>query len=90
VQLGITPSPASDVFSLGILMWLALTADIPVPFHDPVQYADTLAGGQVPSIASRRADLDGHVVELIDRCLERQIARRFFDGAELLSALESL
>lgn len=90
VQLGIVPSPASDIFALGILLWLTLAGELPVPFHDPVQYTNDLAGGQVPSILTRRSDLDAGAAQVVDRCLQRQIARRYFDGAEALAALEAL
>ncbi|MDT4941032.1 MAG: hypothetical protein QOJ34_1121 [Pseudonocardiales bacterium] len=90
VQLGTQPSYASDVFTLGVLIWLVLVGDLPVSTADTFAYIDMLANQQVPSIATRRSGLPPDVVSVIDRCLERQVARRYFDGGEVRSALEAL
>lgn len=90
VQQGVVPTCASDVFALGILLWLTLTAGLPIPCCDPVQYADRLATGQVPSIATLRHDLSTAQVRIVDRCLQRQLSRRYFNGSEVLAAIEAL
>jgi serine/threonine-protein kinase len=90
VQLGATPTPASDVFALGVLMWLALTGALPVQFVDPITYAEELATRQIPSIAGVRPDLTSAQVVVVDRCLQRQVARRYFDGDEVRAALGAL
>jgi serine/threonine protein kinase len=90
VQQGIVPTCASDVFALGILLWLTLTAALPIPCGDAVQYADKLASSQIPSIATVRRDLTQAQVLIVDRCLQRQLARRYFNGNEVLSAIEAL
>jgi serine/threonine protein kinase len=90
VQLGVAPSRASDVFGAGILLWLALTAELPIPCLDVATYVEALRSSQAPSIATKRPDLDSAAVRLVDRCLERQLARRFFDAQELARELSSL
>jgi len=90
VQLGLTPSYASDVFVLGILMWLALTGHLPISPSDPNEYINRLASGQIPSIAAFRPDLQPNQVAVVDRCLQRQVARRYFDGLEVRAALEGI
>lgn len=90
VQLGAVPTYASDVFSLGVLMWLTLTGALPVAPADPVAYVRALATVQIPSIATSRPDLDVGSVAVVDRCLQRQAARRFFDGREVRAALDAL
>jgi serine/threonine-protein kinase len=90
VQHGIEPTYASDVFALGVLLWLALTAALPIPCGDPAQYADRLAAGQIPSVATVRTDLSAAQVEIVDRCLQRQLARRYFTGGEVQAAIEGL
>lgn len=85
------PSPASDVFSVGILMYLALTGDLPIPLTaDIAAYQDALRNRQVPSVAVVRPDLSPQAVDVLDKCLNRQPARRYLDGSELAAALEAL
>lgn len=90
VQIGASPSYASDIFSFGILLWLCLTGNLPLSPRDPVVYASQLGGGQVGSIQKLRSDISHGAAAMIDRCMQRQIARRYFDGVELRAALEEL
>lgn len=85
------PTPASDVFAVGILMYLALTGDLPIPVGgDFDRYRIQLRDQQAPSLGALRADLAAEQIALVDRCLQRQSARRFLDGADLAAELEKL
>lgn len=85
------PSPASDVFCVGILMFAALTGEVPIPWRgDNADYARRLAHVEVPNLAQLRPDLSAEQVGLVRRCLHPQPARRYLDGARLASALEAL
>lgn len=83
--------PASDVFAVGILMYLALTGELPVPVSGwPNPYLTDLRDKQAASVALTRNDLDSRQAEVVDRCLHRHSGRRYLDGAELVEALEAL
>lgn len=83
------PIPASDVFSLGILAFLALTGVFPVdPTGPDADYFRRLVDEQAPLIQSVRADVPDDLARVIDTCLQRQPARRFLDGTEVLDALQ--
>ncbi|MET3451235.1 serine/threonine-protein kinase [Curtobacterium sp. 1544] len=85
------PVPASDVFSLGILLYYALTTSFPVdPMVDEVSYNRALTSEQVRPITERRADISEPLASVVDRCLQRQPARRYLDGAELLAHLDAI
>ncbi len=85
------PTAASDVFCVGILMHLALTKDLPIPFTgDLGDYAVRLASVQVADIKSARPDLGDEAVAVIRRCLHSQPARRYRNGRRLTEALEAL
>jgi serine/threonine protein kinase len=85
------PIPASDVFGVGILMYRALTGDVPIPVGaDFDRYRMALRDDQAPSILTARPDLTATQAEVVDTCLQRQSARRYIDGAELVAALEAL
>ncbi len=85
------PIPASDVFAVGILMYRALTGDVPIPVGgDLDRYRVALRDDQIPSILVTRPDLEAAQADVVDTCLQRQSARRYIDGAELVAALQAL
>jgi len=82
------PTPASDVFGVGILAYQALTGALPVPYlGDEGTYFVALYSTQVPSVATVAPHLSPDLVAVVDRCLQRQPARRYLDASELLSDL---
>jgi serine/threonine-protein kinase len=85
------PVPASDIFCVGILMYRALTGDLPIPLAGGIEiYQRALRNGRAPSVALARPDLLPTSVAVVDRCLQTQPARRYLDGAELVEGLEAL
>lgn len=85
------PTPASDVFCVGILMFLALTAHLPIPDRgDPVDYVARLELGEMLDLAELRPDLSVDVVAFMRRLLHPQPARRPRNGDKLKEALEGV
>lgn len=85
------PTPASDVFCVGILSFLVLTGRLPIEFTgDIADYAARLLAVEVPDIATLRTDLPVDAVSIVNRCLHPQPARRYRNGTRLAEALESL
>jgi serine/threonine-protein kinase len=83
------PTAASDVFSVGILMFQALTGNVPIPYEgDDARYIKKLSAVDIPEISTLRADLPPSAVSVMRRCLHPQPARRFLNGSRLASALE--
>lgn len=84
------PTPASDIFALGILAFFALTGTFPIdPNGDQAEYDRRLVEQQAPSVATLAPGISPELRDIIDTCLSRQPARRYLDGAELKSALGS-
>jgi len=84
------PTPASDVFGVGILAFQALTGVLPVSFNgDDARYYELLRSGQAPSVNSLRPGLPSELAAVVDRCLQRQPARRYLEAVELLADLPS-
>lgn len=86
---GGTPEPYSDIYGVGILGYYALTGQLPV---DPrggseEDYFRRLREQQPAPVKDLRPDLDDAFAGIIDRCLDRQPARRYIDAAELLDEL---
>ncbi len=82
------PMPASDIFALGILAFYALTGQFPIdPNCDSADYDRALVEQQATSISTLVPGLASELAEVIDKCLSRQPARRYLDGAEMRAAL---
>ena len=85
------PMPASDVFGVGTLMYVALTGELPIPYAgDDVDYVNRLSKVQIIDIAVGRPDLAADQQALIRRALHPQPARRFLSGRKLADALGPL
>lgn len=85
------PTAASDVFCVGILMFLTLTGHLPIPFTgDAAEYISRLARVETLKLEAFRTDLPDEVVDLVERCMHPQPARRFRNGQRLREALEAL
>jgi formylglycine-generating enzyme required for sulfatase activity/dienelactone hydrolase len=79
----------SDLFSAGTLFYEMLTGARP---FDRGSSAGTMAAilHETPDpAASRRKDLPGDLVAIVDRCLAKDPARRYADAGELLRALRA-
>lgn len=85
------PTPASDIYCVGILMFAALTGDVPVPWKgDDADYVARLSAGTIPDLATLRPDLTAPQLALVNRCLHRQPARRYLNGSRLANAIKDV
>jgi serine/threonine-protein kinase len=84
------PSAASDVFCLGILMFMALTGQVPIPWRgDDADYFVRLSRVELAAdLASERPDLTADQLRIMRRILHKQPARRYLNGERLATALE--
>jgi serine/threonine-protein kinase len=80
----------SDLYSLGVVGFFALTAKL--PFQAPT--AQALLGMHLtqapPSVTSLRPDLPAALAAVVDRCLAKDPDDRFAGGEALVSAVEEL
>jgi serine/threonine protein kinase len=85
------PMPASDVFGVGILMYAALTGELPIPYNgDDADYIRRLGRVEIADIGIKRPDLKPNQLAIVRRMLHPQPARRFLNGRKLADALEPL
>mgnify|MGYP000365484678 CR=1 FL=1 len=84
------PSAASDVFCVGILMFMALTGQAPIPWRgDDADYIVRLSRVQLDlDLTQARPDLNADQLRVMRRILHKQPARRFLNGERLATALE--
>jgi serine/threonine-protein kinase len=86
-----SPTPASDVFGVGILMFLALTTQFPIPhLGDDADYLRRVGEGSTLDLATVRPDLNESQGAVVKRALHPQSARRYRNAEKLAAALEAL
>ncbi|MFV2073178.1 MAG: tetratricopeptide repeat protein [Thermoanaerobaculales bacterium] len=70
------PTPASDVFSLGVVFYELLTLEKPFPADDPAMLLRQLLDAEPVEPALFRLDLDGGLSELVMAMLHKDPSRR--------------
>lgn len=84
------PMQMSDVFQVGILMYTALSGASPYPWlGDDNEYITRLKNGAMKPIGEHRPDLSQAQIEVLQRTLHPQPARRFRNAAALRDAMEA-
>jgi serine/threonine-protein kinase len=85
------PIPSSDVFGVGVLMFQALTGQVPIAYTgDDADYARRLSTAEIPDLATLRPDLHPDALAIMRRILHPQPARRFRNGRALADALAAI
>ncbi len=84
------PTPASDVFGIGILAYLVLAGVLPIRGNENEDYLANLLRCQIVPLRTLRPDLDREFTGIVDKCLNPQSARRFLNADKLTIALRGL
>lgn len=77
----------SDIYSLGLVAYLALAGDLPFRGVSPMAQIAQRATLDVPPLANRAPDVPARLAAVVDRCLARNPARRWRTAAHLRDAL---
>ncbi len=77
----------SDLYSLGVSAFFALTGRTLFEAPSPLAIITKHLNEPPPALASVRPDLPRQLASAVDRCLEKDKARRFSTGEELAEAL---
>ncbi len=80
----------TDVFALGLLLFEAATGRHPFPADDPAERGLAVLRGEPLALSRLRPDLPAELGRLLDRCLEKDPARRPASADEVRAALEAL
>lgn len=86
---GGAPSPSSDVYALGVLLYRLATARYPVVAATPAELRRELGAGRIPPVISLAPALPERLAHVIDRALELDPAARPASAEELAAALSA-
>jgi tetratricopeptide (TPR) repeat protein len=86
---GGAPSPQSDIYSLGVVLFHLATGDYPVSGRSLTALRDAHTRGQRSHLRTARPDLPPSLVAAVNRALDPDPARRFDDAAAMAAALTS-
>ncbi len=84
---GSAPSPQSDLFGVGIVLWEALSALRLFHGENEVKSALLVRDAKVPMVSTKRSGIPLQISNIVHRALEREPARRFASALEMMVAL---
>lgn len=84
---GETPGPASDVYSLGILLFEMVTGAVPFTGDSPITVALRHVRDEVPAPSSIEPSVPGAIDDVVARATAKQPEQRFADGNAFAAAL---
>ena len=82
-----TASVASDIYSLGVLLFHLASGDYPVQADSVEELADALGHGNVRRLKDVRPDLPDELCQLVDRSLRINPRDRYRDAGDMQRAL---
>lgn len=90
ISEGSLPSPASDVYSLGVLMYMLLTGTRPYIADTPVAVAMKHMNSPVASPRALNPSVPGYLDEVVKKCMAKDPMDRYPDAGAILSDLRTL
>lgn len=90
ITAGSMPGKASDIYSLGILLYRLLTGRFPYGGDSPQAYADQHMTAPYPTLKRSLASVPPALDEIVKKCLAKRPDERYANATELLHDLRLL
>ncbi|MCA1946881.1 MAG: serine/threonine protein kinase, partial [Armatimonadetes bacterium] len=90
ISRGAMPSPQTDVYAVGVLLFEMLTGSAPFRAESPVAVAMKHASEPVPSPRMRNQSIPAYLDQIVRRCLQKAPEDRYADASALLADLRKL
>jgi serine/threonine-protein kinase len=87
---GADPSPQSDLFGVGVVLWELLAGEKLFKGENPLETIRAIRAGGVPRVDARRADVPAELGRVLERALATDPARRFSSARSMVRALANL
>jgi len=87
---GAEPGPASDLYSLGVVLHELAVGENPFRREHPAAILEAHLAGPTPDLRRMRADVSPLLSEVVARLLARRPEKRYTSAAELLAVLSAV
>ncbi len=86
---GEAPSPRTDVYAMGVLLYEMFTGRVPFDDNDTARLVRRVMSESAPSIRTLRPDLPPELTDILERAIARDPETRFPDAPSLSDAISA-
>ncbi|MCE2490732.1 MAG: serine/threonine protein kinase [Anaerolineae bacterium] len=87
---GLRPTPAADVYSIGVVMFEMLTGELPYGGDSPQELAQAHVNKRVPHVIDVNAAVPENISKIVHRVMQKETTARFRTADQLGKVLASL